>query len=131
MGKFFGERLYTRREMKYRVVLPGNVTPEEEIGDLVDAAFAGMDYEYWKSADLRYVSVTCCAPEQRHLEEALASVLVGWELVVMWRPERKDVRPALYQLATSQGWALIRPDGTRCWAVRGAIEKSLEGRRIG
>lgn len=128
--KRFQEPLYTRKEMRNHILFPENVTPEREIPDLIAATFGNIPHTYWKSSDLRFVSVTCHAHEQRHLADALGSVLNGWELVVLWKPAVAEVRPALLRLATSQGWSLVRPDGTRCRAVRSAIDKMLRDRDL-
>ena len=121
----------TRQDLKRLILYSCNVASESEACEIVEVALKGLPFTYWTDQDTRYISVTCYAQEQPNISEALSAALQGWQVSIWWRSPRREVRSALLELAVNKGWALVRPDGTRCRAVRSAIEKSLEGRRIG
>ncbi len=131
MNSLFRARLMTRQDLKRLILYSCNVASESEACEIVEVALKGLPFTYWTDQDTRYISVTCYAQEQPNISEALSAALQGWQVSIWWRSPRREVRSALLELAVNKGWALVRPDGTRCRAVRSAIEKSLEGRRIG
>lgn len=131
MNSLFRARLMTRKELKHLILYSCNVASREEACEMVEAALKGLPFTCRVDEEARCISVTCYSRELPDIAEALTDTLQGWDVRFWWRSPRREVRPALLELAGTQGWELIRPDGTRCRAVLSAIEKSLEGRRIG
>ena len=120
----------TRKQLKTRILYACNVASESEACEIVEAALKGLPFTYWTNEDTRYISVTCYSEALPDISEALSATLQGWEVSIWWRDNSREVRPALLQLATANGWKLIRPDGTQCREVRTAIEKMLIDRDL-
>lgn len=130
MNAFHHAPLMTRQQLKHRILYACNVASESEACEIVEATLKGLPFTYWTDEDTRYISVTCYAQEQPNISEALSAALQGWQVSIWWRDNRREVRPALLELSTAKGWSLVRPDGTRCRAVRSAIEKMLRDRDL-
>lgn len=130
MNSLFRARLMTRQDLKRLILYSCNVASQEEACEILEAALKGLPFTYWTDEHTRYISVTCYAQEQPNISDALTAALQGWKVSIWWRSPRREVRSALLELSTAKGWSLVRPDGTRCRAVRSAIEKNLESRDL-
>lgn len=115
----------SRKKLKYAIVYGCNRMPEAEVRSMVEVAFGDRPFTYWIDRDGYGVSVTSDGPADYRKQEALQSLLVGWNLWVLWRSRENDVRPSLVELAMDKHWCLYRDDGTRVCNLYSCMEKML------
>lgn len=117
-------RPISRNELKSAIVYSHHRMPEDEVCAMLEAAFDKFPFSYWIVDSKYYIAVTCEAPADYRMQEALQSLLVGWELSVLWCAPA-DVRSTLLTLAMDNRWQLFRDDGTRVCNLYSCMEKLL------